>query len=275
MSSQTIILRGSLHFPKRPGHYVQNVIDSIRSWFRGELILSTWHDQIPEARNLIGLDGIVASPDPGDGPLQQMQRQLNSYWAGVNAAHGEQILVTRTDILHFQNLFDLMELEAESQWQQQSRHNLGIFRHKLIVGNMMTINPNSTERIRTFRVCDWFQCGYREDIQKWAYITEELAQIPVSELQQSWNHEGICTEKLWQVLVLKKHCAKLSGLDWRNTSDYDHLAWNVLVDNFRVLDQISTCKSINLNWAFQPQRLECYVTETEWKKQYQNLTAQK
>lgn len=268
MPSQTIILRGSLSFPKRPGAYTQNVIDSIRSWFKGELILSTWQDQLTEARGLVGLDRIVLSPDPGDGPLQQMQRQLNSYWAGVNASTSDQLLVTRTDIAHFRDLFEFIETPEHSK---PSHHGLGIFRNKLVVGNIMTINPDSSERQRTFRVCDWFQCGWREDIQKWCFITQELAQIPKAELDRVWSYEGICTEKLWQVLVLKKHCKQLQHLNWADTSAYDHLAWAAMVDNFRVLDQIQTCRSLNLNWAFQPQRLNCYVTETQWKKQQENL----
>lgn len=254
---RSVVLRGSLFFPKRPGHYTQNVIDSIRSWHNGELIVSTWHDQIEQARSLYGIDKLVVSPDPGDGPLQQMQRQLNSYRAGVSAATGEQILVTRTDIVHFRNLFEFIGKDLE-----RSTVNFGSFRQKLVIGNIMTIAPGSSEKINTFRACDWYQCGWAEDIHRWCSIHEELAAIPKQVLDAAWSREDICTEKLWFSLVLQKYARK--DFDWQNTSQYDAFAWHALVDNFTVLDSISTARTLNLNWAFQPQRLACYVTEKQF-----------
>ena len=263
---QSVILRGSLSFAKRPGFYAQNVVDSIRSWFKGEIIVSTWEDQVESARNLIGIDKVVVSKDPGDGPIQQMQRQVNSYWAGVNACSGDEIMVTRTDILHFRDLFEFIGIRPHV-----SPYDMRCFDDKIVIGNIMTIHPESNEANRTFRACDWFQVGKRSDIERWIGITQELAQIPLNELEEHWGRHNICTEKLWFILVLNKYSKH--RIDWRNTTAMDDLAWPALLDNFVLLDQITTARSINVNWAFQPQRLHCYVTEHEFNKKYLELCA--
>lgn len=263
---QSIILRGSLSFAKRPGYYVQNVIDSIRSWFEGELIVSTWQNQIHDAKNLIGVDKIVISTDPGDGPLQQMQRQLNSYWAGVNACTGDQVMVTRTDILHFRDLFEFI-----NTYPHHSYYDMRCFKHKLVIGNIMSISPNAYDDIPTFRPCDWFQVGYKEDIEKWCSITPELASIPKQILDDAWNNKKICTEKLWFTLVLNKFSKH--KINWLDTTSVDHIAWEALLDNFVILDQITQARSINLNWAFQPQRMPLYITNETYTKKYFELCA--
>lgn len=263
---QSIILRGSLSFPKRPGHYVQNVVDSIRSWFTGEIIVSTWHDQMNDAQQLIGVNKVVVSPDPGDGPLQQMQRQLNSYWAGVQACSGDQVMVTRTDILHFRDLFEFID-----RYPKTSSFSTKCFDKKLVIGNIMTIDPQAPDNVRTFRACDWFQVGTRKDIEKWCSIIEELAAIPRTELDQAWEQNRICTEKLWFCLVMNKFSNY--KIDWRNTESQDYLAWPALIDNFVILDQISQARSINLNWAFQPQRMPLYVTNQSYLTKYNVLCA--
>lgn len=263
---RSIVLRGSLSFSKRPNFYAQNVIDSIRSWYDDELIVSTWHDQEKSARQLYGIDKIVLSTDPQPGPVQQMQRQLDSYYAGVHSSSGEQILVTRTDIMHFNNLFNYI-----GSFKDKTKEDLSCFSEKLIIGNIMSINPESNEQLKTFRVCDWFQCGPRTDIERWCSIVEDLAMISRQELQTYWDMGQICTEKLWFCLVLNKYSKY--KIDWRNTEPFDHLAWHAIIDNFMILDQISTAQSINLNWSFQPQRLNCYVIEEDYIKKAREICA--
>lgn len=263
---QSIILRGSLSFPKRPGDYVQNVIDSIRSWFKGELIVSTWQDQFHHAKQLVGLDKVVVSTDPGEGPLQQMQRQLNSYWAGVNSCTGDQVMVTRTDILHFRDLFEFI-----GTYPHLSAADMRCFDHKIVIGNIMSINPQAPDSVPTFRPCDWFQVGYKKDLEKWCSIAPELAAIPRHQLDSAWQSNRICTEKLWFTLVLNKFSKH--RINWYDTADQDHLSWQALLDNFIILDQITQARSINLNWAFQPQRMPLYITNETYTKKYFELCA--
>jgi hypothetical protein len=147
--------------------------------------------------------------------------------------------------------------------------NMGAFTHKLVIGNMMTIRPDSSEIVRTFRPSDWFQCGWAQDMRKWCGIGQEIRSINWNLYADLYARQQTCTEKLWFSLVLQKYFN--NDLTWNNTAEFDGLAWHALNDNFLVLDNISTARTMNLNWTFQPQRLHCYYTEKLYNMKLQEL----
>ena len=56
-------------------------------------------------------------------------------------------------------------------------------------------------------------------------------------------------------MLLKKYVnPELDITEWP-----DHLATHALIDNFEVINTITTARSINLNWAFQPQKRFCVL----------------
>ena len=144
----SVVIRGKI-FP-----HTQETINSIRAWFDGEIILSTWKDQ--EIEKITGYSKVVLSPDPGAGPVQQMKRQLVSYKNGLQESTGEVVLVTRSDMVHYKNPFDYFGK------LQNKNEIFRIFEERVIIGNMMTIHPErncpgETNEQRYFRLNDWFR----------------------------------------------------------------------------------------------------------------------
>ena len=259
---RSVVIRGSVSFDKRPGVYIQQVIDSIRSWHTGELILSTWNNQQHAAQGLIGVDKVVCSDDPGEGPVQQFLRQAQSYYVGVSVSTGSEVMVTRTDILHFKDLFEL-----RNTYPKKTKANISAFDEKLLIGNMMTIRPGSDIDISTYRANDWFQVGTREDILKWGRVFEDIPKLDINRITELRNNGSICTENLWFKMLLKRYVnPELDITEWP-----DDLAMHALLDNFEVMNTITTARAINLNWAFQPQRLGCYLTEEQYLHEYNAL----
>jgi hypothetical protein len=261
---RSVVIRGGIASPKRPGNYVQQCIDSIRTWHTGELILSTWSDQIPAAHSLVGVDRIVYCDDPGEGPVQQLMRQVMSFYNGVNSVTGHEVMVTRTDMLHFRDLFGL-----RNAFPKKSEINLSAFTEKLLIGNMMTIIPGAEIDISTYRPGDWFHVGNKEDMLRMGSVCLDIQQLDYKLIHEQRERGEICTENLWFRLVLKKYFDEsLSIYDWKLD---DKFAMHAIVDNFEVMNTITTLQSVNLNWAFQPQRLGCYFSEEQYKEVYKVL----
>jgi hypothetical protein len=259
---RSVVIRGSIAFDKRPDVYIQQVVDSIRSWHTGELVLSTWSNQQHAIQGLYGIDKVVCSDDPGEGPIQQFLRQAQSYYYGVMHCAGSEILVTRTDIMHFRDLFEL-----RNTYPRKTNANISAFTEKLLIGNMMTIKPGSEIDISTYRANDWFQVGIREDILKWASVFEDIKHLDINRIHELRNSGSICTENLWFKMLLKKYVnPNIDITEWP-----DHIALNALIDNFEVMNTITTARAINLNWTFQPQRLGCYLSEEEYRDAYNTL----
>lgn len=243
----SIVIRGKI-FP----NITQKVVDSIRSWHQGELILSTWNNQ---EVNLTGIDTIILSDDPGSGPVQQANRQLLSYLRGLQACSNDLVLVTRSDIIHnsdiqkfFYNKDDRLE-------------KFSIFKEKVVVSNMMTINPLKSHPdvptfiSKLFRVCDWFQLGLKEDLFKWVDALDTF---------ETYKNSGLCTEQLWFTSLIKKY--KDSSFPIENIVERSKEVLPYIISNFRIIDMKSTGNAINLNWVNQPEYLGCYFTEKEYNE---------
>jgi hypothetical protein len=164
--------------------------------------------------------------------------------------------------MHFRDLFEL-----RNTYPRKTNANISAFTEKLLIGNMMTIKPGSEIDISTYRANDWFQVGIREDILKWASVFEDIKHLDINRIHELRNSGSICTENLWFKMLLKKYVnPNIDITEWP-----DHIALNALIDNFEVMNTITTARAINLNWTFQPQRLGCYLSEEEYRDAYNTL----
>tara|TARA_Y100000593_G_C4254054_1_gene308685 strand:- start:182 stop:961 length:780 start_codon:yes stop_codon:yes gene_type:complete len=253
MKIKTVLLRGKIF------ESTQQAIDSIRTWFDGELILSTWKHQKHQLQNLTK---IIYLDDPGPGPVQQSDRQLISYKEGLSHCQEGLTLVTRSDICHFKDLSEYFNIH------QSVCEKYSIFEKKVVVGNMMTINPDRTgdgvtERNKHFRICDWFQVGLKNDLNKWCASKDYF---------HRYKDADLCTEQIWLASLIHQfgnHQIELDTLD--KLIESKHLFWDYLLNNFRVINMRTTGQALNMNWAFQPQNVECYMMEEEYEKKYNEL----
>lgn len=248
---KSVIIRGKI-FP-----YTQQTIDSIRTWFDGELIISTWTTENISVLN--GYDILVSVDDPGPGPVQQMKRQLVSYKNGIDASSGEIALVTRSDMLHYKDIFQYFGA------LKNKNEIFKIFDERLIIGNMMSIHPDrgcpgENDSERYFRLNDWFQLGLKNDLSKWCNI------LDVVEQNISAN---ICTEQFWFAGCLKKYFN--NSMDLSNLKFYKEFLWLSILNNFRILNTKSTLRSINKSWEFQSENIICYLMEEEYNKKFTEI----
>lgn len=257
---RSVVIRGSVAHQIKPGNHIEKTVDSIRSWFDGEIVVCTWTEQ---EKFLSGVkdkvDKIVLSYDPGPGPVQNIIRQMVSFKEGVEACSGEEILVTRPDITFSKNVFEFL-----GKYQHKSDY-LTFVDEKILVGNVMTINPDSFEIPNTFRISDWFHCGKRSDIEKmysgldlvWGMDRKKVETIKT------------CTEKLWLLSVLKVN--SLPQTDLYDSSSIDQFSWDAIMNNFIVLNSYSTLGTYNYNYPNQQENMYCYLTEQQYEERYSSL----
>ena len=106
------------------------------------------------------------------------------------------------------------------------RHSSDIFsfyeNNKILCGNMMTIDPASHLQEKYFRICD-------------------------------------CMEQVWNISFLNEIFGyRINPYD---LSPFEDRYWDILTKHYNIMNTISTLKSVNLNWANQPEDLSCYLTE--------------
>jgi hypothetical protein len=254
MNSRSIVFRGSLFFEKRPENFLQKSIDLVRSWFDGEIVVSTWKHQKEYVEGITGYDKIIFSEDPGSGPIQHIYRQVTSHINGVKECSGNEILVTRTDMSFGEDIF-------KNLYKNKAKNDLlKIFNTKLIIGNMMTISPESNEEVKHFRINDWFQCGTKEDVYKMGDVIDIL-------LNSDFSHID-CTEQVWTLAVIKKYY--FPELNFKDFQKLKEFSWDYILNNLDIYNTKSSLKGINFNWINQPEFLECYITEGEYLKKYHN-----
>jgi len=247
-----------------PNKNFREIIDSIRSWHDGEIILSTWNEiEIDESL----VDQVVRTTDPGtvinfsnpsSHPARSLihaHRQVLAAHNGICASNGEKILLTRADIIHRKNLFQFVEERKDKQVFNK------LFENKVVCGNMMTFDPDTkygASRDRYYRVCDWFQCGYRHDILKFVDIENEI---------EKYKNSGCCLEQLWFISALNKHTSHTIdpfSIEEGNSTVLE--SWKTLLTNFKVIDTRSTAMADNLRWLHQPEYFDCYITEEKYNK---------
>jgi len=139
-----------------------SILDGLRAVFPGaELILSTW-----EGSDINGLtfDKVVLSPDPGAQLADEVantpnnvNRQIVSSRAGIQAASRPFILKTRTDIVirsaGFLDYWGVYDDNAPSY----------LFKNRLLICNYYTRNPGMINLC--FHPSDWLIFGNAEDLR--------------------------------------------------------------------------------------------------------------
>jgi hypothetical protein len=255
---QSIVIRGSISYERHPENYLNSVIGSIRSWFDGQIILSTWKEQEKYLDKFLEIDEVIFTEDPGSGPIQQWKRQVVSYQKGLEKATGDLVMVTRSDIAYHKNLFKYVDTFPNSTT------DLKVFDKKLVISNMMTIRPDYDEIPNCFRVCDWIQIGYKNDIYKWSDVLEHVDSLDLSKIT-NMN----CTESLWFLSVLKNKFGKL--IDIYDSSNINNSAWEAIVNNFIVMDTRTSLNAENLNWKFLPEYGSCYFSESLYEQLYESI----
>ena len=108
---KSIILRGSLSYDNHPQSFLSNIVNTIRTWFDGEIIISTWEGQEHNISTSLGIDKIVLTKDPGPGPIQHWKRQVVSAIEGFNASTGDLVLISRPDMLFEKDIFQFIDTE--------------------------------------------------------------------------------------------------------------------------------------------------------------------
>lgn len=138
-------------------------LNSIRKQFPGaELILSTW-----EGSDVEGLDYdiLILSKDPGSeirdehhGYYHNVNRQIVSTMAGINAASRKYAMKTRSDVVFTHNkcvdylfLFD----KRSSDYR--------ITEERVLVATISTVNPRRIQQL-PYHPCDWFYFGLKKDL---------------------------------------------------------------------------------------------------------------
>lgn len=198
------------------------VIDSIRKWHDGEIILSTWDGDLP----VLPVDKLVLSKDPGKAHVHNVRRQITLAKAGVDVAKGEKILLTRTDVMHTVNCFDSIE------------------DGKITLLDFYAMNPDLDfssfgSRIRRqfmpqhkafFKITDFVQWGYASEIKDW---TSQTVKDLMFQYAKTYPYPKSTVEQMWCVSFLQQR-----GYDTcieRLSDSYD-LRWSALIDNFVFMD---------------------------------------
>jgi hypothetical protein len=265
--SHSILLRGGIAFDRRPTSFVRETIPSLRKWFDGQLVVSTWKGHEHHLEGLEKeIDVLVVSEDPGPGFIQSYNRQLISYDVGLKACVGELVFACRAD-------FDI-RTDPFGCWQQLPKKNNGfmqVFQERVIAGNMMSLPPQDNRAAETyFRISDWFQLGTRADLEKWCSVLDTSKMLYQQFLgspdisTKEYRSEVFGTEQVWFISLLNKYVD--AGLNLINYHQYDsRIAWCALMNNFYILNSRSTLNAHNLNWNFQPEFHPEYLTEDGYR----------
>jgi hypothetical protein len=157
--------------------------------------------------------------------------------------------------MHNTDIFNFFDID------KKTNDILKIFENKITIGNMMSIIPESYEHPSNFRLGDWFHLGTANDLHKWSDIFDIVNSNDILNLQ--------CTEQIWSLSVIKKQLKILNSL-----KDFDEIkqySWEYILNNFSIWNTKSDLKSENLNWGFQPEFINSYITRELYLKQLNNL----
>lgn len=197
------------------------VVESIRKWHDGEIILSTWDGDPP----VLPVDKLVLSKDPGKAHIHNAQRQITLAKAGVDVAKGEKILLTRTDVMHTVNCFDSIE------------------DGKITLLDFYTINPDFdfsllrrgirnqfTPQHKTFfKITDFVQWGYAQEIKDW---TSQKVKDLMFQYAKTYPYPKSTVEQIWCVSFLQQRGYDVSI---EKLSDCHDLRWSALIENFMLM----------------------------------------
>lgn len=211
----SVVIRGlvNIHTPA--------VIDSIRKWHDGEIILSTWDGDLPE----LPVDKLVLSKDPGKAHVHNVRRQITLAKAGVDVAKGEKILLTRTDAMHTVNCFDSIEdgkITLLDFYVINPDFDFSSFGH----GIRRQFIP---QHKAFFKITDFVQWGYAQEIKDW---TSQKVKDLMFHYSRRFGFPLSSIEQMWCVSFLQQrgYDASIEKL-----SDCHDLRWSALIENFMLM----------------------------------------
>ena len=195
-----------------------DVIRSIKRWHDGEIILSTWEGDLP----VLPVDKIVLSKDPGKCHVHNVKRQITLAKAGVDAAEGEKVLLTRTDVMHAVDCFE------------------NIKDGKITLLDFFTINPDfyfcpleygvqsqcTPQHRAFFKITDFVQWGYASEIKAWA---SQSVKDLLFQYAETYPYPESTVEQMWCVAFLSQRGYDISIESLLEAYD---LRWTALTDNF-------------------------------------------
>jgi hypothetical protein len=250
----SIVIRGSICFDKHENNYIEAVVENIRNWHDGEVILSTWIDQVEQIPKNLKIDTLVLCEDPGPGPVQHFKRQALSFKNGVDKCSGEIITVIRSDIILKKNPINFLREYSKKT------NILNIFEKKIIVSNMMTINPDGNEFPNIFRICDWIHCGFEPDIKKFGNVLDYINKFEIE--------NKVCTEINWSLANIQKIYPEIN---YNNFENFHYFRWQYILNNFIIKNFKTSLDGENLNWPNQPEFLDCYLSEKMYNDKYKEI----
>ncbi len=250
-----------------------HVLRTLRRWHDGEVILSTWENACLDFDRKM-IDKLVLSVDPGPNGVRHHRntnRQLTLAVAGVQVVTGKKTLLTRTDIRHGKNLFEIHGQDDVKHAHMGSRVVIPCLGtmwpdYRNVRGDFLRHRPVK-QRVRftrqkwsiPFGFSDLYQCGLTQDVKNFA--SQEVKDIVKG---MRWSTRSI--EQLWWVSYLNTFKGyKLNPNDLeRNARQY----WDVMVKNVVPLG-CWQARAINIknkyrnNFRYRP-TCKFYV----WPKQY-------
>ena len=57
-------------------------------------------------------------------------------------------------------------------------------------------------------------------------------------------------------------------MDYFHHENYYNQYWDYILNNYRILNSVSTLNTLNHNWLVQPEFLDCYLTEDMFNEKY-------
>jgi hypothetical protein len=234
----SVVFRGQLFrgSGKTSINQFDKVLRSVRDWHDGEVILSTWDDQ-PMDFDQKMVDVVITTKDVGQDELRcypfkrNCKRQTTLANLGAEAATGDKILLTRTDMIHKENIFNqvipnkltipvLLSMDPDYRGPFKNR------KHENIKNPYFYISEACT---RLFHPSDLFQCGFALDVKRWA--SKEVAASVLKNMQSF-----CCIEQLWCISYL--NIFKGYEIDFFDLESHHDQRWSALVDNFEIKDLI-------------------------------------
>lgn len=252
----------SIVFRGVPHESFYNNLKEIRTWYQDEIILSTWNDVNIDNKIQSLLNKIIKDQDPGEDTnignpsLRYATRQILAARNGINATNNDMVLLSRTDIRHPKNMFPLIIKNSSiSQYK--------VFTGKLVVGSIMSIDPFSDlgpKKERLFRICDWFQYGYKEDLVNFTNVITEL---------NEYKSSGCCLEQLWFLCCFNKLNTGFK-IDINNVEQYQNICWNVILENFRIINN----QGLNTSKWWNKTNEPIYIDEQKYLSHLHNYERQ-
>jgi len=256
---KSILIRGLISNENTGGgkyrkNHITKIIDSIRNWYDGEIIICTWVGQELYLEGVKDrVDKIVYLDEPKYTPCVNIKKQVYSLSEGLKHCTGDIILETRADIAYNKNIFEeYIDLPYKDE-------KFRLFNNRILTCSTMTIDTNNFDKLLgTFRYSDWMHLGYRDDLIKFSDIMDIIDNHKLDDCD--------CPERFWILSLYKKHIADVC--DYSDTKAINQNNIPLLLNNFIVKNTNTQLAMINFNWTHQPEDMGFYITFDKYMDTY-------